>query len=57
MIARIMPPDLEAIRTEGEGELRGPIISLTWSGLTAGISMGFSLVATGLPRAPLPAAV
>jgi formate-nitrite transporter family protein len=43
----------EAIRVEGEGELRRPVTALTWSGLAAGLSMGFSLVATGLLRAHL----
>jgi formate/nitrite transporter FocA (FNT family) len=38
----------EAIRTEGEGELQRSFQALVWSGLAAGLSMGFSLVATGL---------
>ncbi len=44
----------EAIRAEGEGELSRPPIALAWSGLAAGLSMGFSLVATGLLRGHLP---
>jgi formate-nitrite transporter family protein len=44
----------EAIRAEGEGELRRPISAVAWSGLAAGLSMGFSLVATGLIRSHLP---
>src|ERR1700719_3148384 len=40
----------EAIRSEGESELRRPISALTWSGLAAGLSIGFSLVATGFLR-------
>jgi formate/nitrite transporter FocA (FNT family) len=44
----------EAIRAEGENELRRPVSALTWSGLAAGLSIGFSLVASGLLRAHLP---
>jgi formate/nitrite transporter FocA (FNT family) len=44
----------ETIRTEGELELHRPASALAWSGLAAGLSMGFSLVATGLIRAGLP---
>ncbi len=44
----------EAIRIEGEDELRRPSSALAWSGLAAGLSMGFSLVAEGLLRAYLP---
>jgi len=44
----------EAIRAEGESELQRPISALTWSGLAAGLSIGFSLVASGLIRAHLP---
>lgn len=44
----------EAIRAEGEGELKRPVSALTWSGLAAGLSMGFSLVATGLLQGHLP---
>ncbi len=44
----------EAIRQEGEEELRRPVSALAWSGLAAGLSMGFSLVAEGLIRAHLP---
>jgi formate/nitrite transporter FocA (FNT family) len=44
----------EAIRAEGEGELRRPIGALIWSGLAAGLSIGFSLVASGLLQAHLP---
>lgn len=38
----------EAIRTEGEAELRRPASALIWSGVAAGLSMGFSLAAMGL---------
>lgn len=44
----------EAIREEGETELRRPARALFWSGLAAGLSMGFSLVAQGLLRVALP---
>jgi formate-nitrite transporter family protein len=44
----------EAIRAEGETELRRPAGALCWSGLAAGLSMGFSIVAQGLLRAHLP---
>jgi formate/nitrite transporter FocA (FNT family) len=44
----------EAIRAEGEGELKRPISALTWSGLAGGLAMGFSFVATGLLQAHLP---
>jgi formate/nitrite transporter FocA (FNT family) len=44
----------EAIRLEGEHEITRPASALAWSGLAAGLSMGFSLVAMGLARASLP---
>ncbi|MDQ3919953.1 MAG: formate/nitrite transporter family protein [Acidobacteriota bacterium] len=44
----------EAIREEGENELRRSSATLAWDGLAAGLSMGFSLVAEGLLRAQLP---
>src|ERR1700735_63858 len=43
----------EAIRSEGESELRRPISALIWSGMAAGLSIGFSLIASGLIRAHL----
>jgi formate/nitrite transporter FocA (FNT family) len=43
-----------AIMKEGEEELERPSSALWWSGLAAGLSMGFSLVAEGLLRAYLP---
>lgn len=47
----------EAIRKDGDEELHRPISALAWSGLAAGLSMGFSFVAealfrTYIPRAP-----
>ena len=44
----------EAIRLEGEEELRRPSSALAWSGIAAGLSMGFSLVAEALLRSALP---
>lgn len=44
----------EVIRRMGEDELRRTTSALAWSGLAAGMSMGFSLVAEGLLRAHLP---
>jgi formate-nitrite transporter family protein len=46
----------EAIRREGEQELERSGAALAWSGLAAGLSMGFSLIGEGLLRASLPAA-
>ena len=44
----------ETIRREGEDELKRTTSALAWSGLAAGLSMGFSLVAEGLLAAYLP---
>jgi formate-nitrite transporter family protein len=44
----------EAIRVEGEGELQRPVSALIWSGLAAGLSISFSLVARGLLQSRLP---
>ena len=44
----------EAIREEGEAELRRSSSTLAWDGLAAGLAMGFSLVAEGLLRSHLP---
>ncbi len=44
----------EAIRLEGEEELARPAAALLWSGLAAGLSMGFSLLGEGILRAALP---
>lgn len=44
----------EAIRKEGVDELSRPTSALAWSGLAAGLSMGFSLVTQGLIRSHLP---
>src|SRR3954468_21000345 len=44
----------EAVRREGEEELKRTSTALAWSGLAAGLSMGFSLIAEGLLRSKLP---
>ncbi len=44
----------ETIRREGEEELKRSSSALAWSGLAAGLSMGFSLVAEALLAAHLP---
>lgn len=44
----------ETIRQDGEEELNRPISALAWSGLAAGMSMGFSLVAQALFYSYLP---
>ena len=44
----------EAIRLEGEEELKRSSSALAWSGLAAGLSMGFSLIAEGVLRSRLP---
>jgi len=43
----------EIVRAEGEAELRRPASALLWSGLAAGLSMGFSFVAQALLQADL----
>lgn len=45
-----------AIRKEGEGELNRPSAQLAWSGLAAGLAMGFSFLAEGLLAYHLPGA-
>ena len=44
----------EAVRREGEEELKRTTGALAWSGLAAGLSMGFSLMTEGLIRSHLP---
>lgn len=53
-IAVSAPVVHEAIRQEGEQELERPTPALAWSGLAAGLSMGFSFIAEALIRAHLP---
>lgn len=45
---------LEVIRRQGEKELERSTAGLAWSGLAAGLAMGFSLVAQGVLRHGLP---
>lgn len=44
----------ETVRREGETEISRPALALAFSGLAAGLSMGFSLVGTGVLHAYLP---
>lgn len=44
----------ETIRREGEEELQRTVSSLAWSGLAAGLSLGFSFITEGLLMAHLP---
>ena len=44
----------EAIRHDGEEELNRAVSALAWSGLAAGLSMGFSFVGQALLYAHLP---
>jgi formate-nitrite transporter family protein len=53
-IAVSAPVVHEAIRHEGERELDRPTSALAWSGLAAGLSMGFSFIAEGLLRTYVP---
>jgi formate/nitrite transporter FocA (FNT family) len=45
----------ETIRAEGESELERETSALTWSGLSAGLSIGFSLIVQGELYSRLPA--
>jgi formate-nitrite transporter family protein len=51
----VAPVVHEAIRIQGEEELRRPPSALAWSGLAAGLSMGFSFIAEALFQSYLPA--
>ena len=44
----------EVIRREGEEELKRSTAALAWSGLAAGLAMGFSFVAEGILKSHLP---
>jgi formate/nitrite transporter FocA (FNT family) len=46
----------EVLREEGEAELKRPVAALAWSGLAAGMSMGFSFLGLALIHSALPAA-
>ena len=47
-IAVSAPVVHEAIRHEGERELKRPTSALAWSGFAAGLTMGFSFIGEGL---------
>lgn len=54
---RIRPPTTviyEIISQEGEEEMRRPLTSLWWSGIAAGLAIGFSLVAKAILMVHLP---
>ena len=44
----------EVLREEGEEELKRPASALAWSGLAAGMSLGFSFLGLALMRSALP---
>lgn len=46
----------EIIRTEGEGELKRSVAALWWSGLAAGLAIGFSFLAEAALESQLPKA-
>ncbi len=50
------PVVYEIVRLEGENELCRPVSSLWWSGVAAGISIGFSFISQGALAAFLPKA-
>src|SRR5579883_1381967 len=47
----------EAVRREGDDELKRSSQALAWSGFAAGLSMGFSLIAEALLAGHLPDAL
>ncbi|RJP75254.1 MAG: formate/nitrite transporter family protein [Candidatus Zixiibacteriota bacterium] len=57
-IDRLIAPNAriiyEAIRRAGEEEIQRSASGLAWSGLAAGMSMGFSLISMGLLQAHIP---
>jgi formate/nitrite transporter FocA (FNT family) len=44
----------EVLREQGEEELKRPVVALAWSGLAAGMSLGFSFLGLALMRSALP---
>jgi formate-nitrite transporter family protein len=48
------PVIYEVVRVHGEEEMSRPAISLWWSGMAAGLSISFSLLAQGVLQAHLP---
>ena len=55
-VAQRTPVIFEIIRRSGEEELNRPWFSLWWSGLAAGLSMGFSMLGQALLHVHLPIA-
>jgi len=45
----------EVVRRDGEAELNRPIVSLAWSGVAAGLAIGFSLITEAVLLSRLPA--
>ncbi len=55
--ARLRTPVIyEIVRREGETEMERPVVSLWWSGVAAGLSISFSLLAQAVLRIHLPSA-
>lgn len=55
--ARLRTPVIyEIVRREGETEMERPVVSLWWSGVAAGLSISFSLLAQGVLWLHLPQA-
>ncbi|MGH6989172.1 MAG: formate/nitrite transporter family protein [Stellaceae bacterium] len=53
--ARLRAPMIyEVVRREGEEEMRRPLTSLWWSGVAAGLSISFSVLAEAILRRHLP---
>lgn len=50
------PVIYEIVRREGEAEMERPAVSLWWSGIAAGVSISFSLLAEAVLYTHLPAA-
>jgi formate/nitrite transporter FocA (FNT family) len=50
------PVIYEVVRVHGEEEMSRPAVSLWWSGMAAGLSISFSLLAQGVLQAHLPQA-
>jgi len=48
------PVIYETVRRHGEEELARPVVSLWWSGIAAGLSIAFSLIAEAILRLHLP---
>jgi formate/nitrite transporter FocA (FNT family) len=53
-VAQRAPVIFEIVRRQGEEELSRPVLSLWWSGIAAGLSMGFSALVPAFLHASLP---